>query len=111
MHDFHYNFIKKKIDAELLFTGTDSLTYEIKSEEFMKKILSTSACLILVTIQKVRSFFDQANEKLIDKMKDVSEGKINDEFVGLNSKMHSMKNTDGKESNTAKGVSLILYYV
>ena len=26
MHDFHYNFIKKNFDAELLFTGTDSLT-------------------------------------------------------------------------------------
>ena len=24
MHDFHYNFIKKKIDAELLITDTDS---------------------------------------------------------------------------------------
>ena len=44
-------------------------------------------------------------------MEDVSEGKIKDEFVGLNSKMHSMKNTDGKESNTAKGLSLILDYV
>ena len=33
MYDFHYNFIKKKIDAELLFTHTDSLTYEIKSED------------------------------------------------------------------------------
>ena len=39
----------------------------------MKKFLSTSACLILVTIQKVRSFFGQANKKLIDKMKDVPE--------------------------------------
>ena len=33
-------FIKKHFDAELLFTGTDSLTYEIKSEgvseEFFK---------------------------------------------------------------------------
>ena len=74
----------KKIDAELLFTGADSLTYEIKSEEFIKNFLSTGACLVLVTIQKFRSFFDQANKKLIDKMKDVSEGKINDEFVGLN---------------------------
>ena len=32
MYDFHYNFIKKHFDAELLFTDTDSSTYEIKSE-------------------------------------------------------------------------------
>ena len=38
-------------------------------------------------------------------MKDESEGKVIDEFVGLESKMHSMKNIDGKETNTAKGVN------
>ena len=32
IYDFHYNFIKK-IDAELLFIDTDSLTFEIKSED------------------------------------------------------------------------------
>ena len=32
MYDFHYNFIKKNFDAELLFTNTGSLVYEIKSE-------------------------------------------------------------------------------
>ena len=43
MYDFHYNFVKKYFDAELLFTDTDSLTYEIKSggvyEEFFKQAL------------------------------------------------------------------------
>ena len=39
-------------------------------------------------------------------MKDNKEGKINDEFVGLNSKMYSIKYIDGKESNTAKGVNI-----
>ena len=33
MYDFHCNFIKKLFDAALLFTDTDSLTYEIKSED------------------------------------------------------------------------------
>ena len=39
-------------------------------------------------------------------MKDEFEGKIIGEFVGLKSKMYSMKNIDGKESNTAKGVNI-----
>ena len=39
MHDFHYNFIKNNFDAELWFTDTDSLTYEIKSENVYEKIL------------------------------------------------------------------------
>ena len=37
-------------------------------------------------------------------MKGESEGKIIYEFVGLKSKMHSMKNIDCEISNTAKGV-------
>ena len=39
-------------------------------------------------------------------MKDESEGKIIGQFVGLKSKMYSLKNIDGKESNTAKGANI-----
>ena len=51
-------------------------------------------------------FFDQANKKVIGKIKDESEGKIINKFVGLKSKMYSMFSDDGKESNTAKGVNI-----
>ena len=50
MYDFHYNFIKKKINAELLFTDTDSLTHEIKSEDVFKESVSGKICSILVII-------------------------------------------------------------
>ena len=39
-------------------------------------------------------------------MKDESEGTTVGEFVGLKSKMYSMRNVDGKESKTAKGVNI-----
>ena len=39
-------------------------------------------------------------------MKDEFGGVIVSEFVGLKSKMYSMKKIDGKEYNTAKGVSI-----
>ena len=40
-------------------------------------------------------------------MKDESEGKMIGEFVALKSKMYTMKNgDDGKEPNTAKGVTI-----
>ena len=63
-------------------------------------------CLTLVIIQKIQSFFDENNKKVNGKMRDDFGGVIVDEFVGLKSKMYSMKKIDGKEYNTAKGVSI-----
>ena len=55
---------------------------------------------------KDSKFFDDVNKKVIGKMKDEFGGVIIDEFVGLKSKMYSIKKIDGKESNTAKGVNI-----
>ena len=78
----------------MLFSDTGSLTYEIKSKDVYEEFF------------KHKQLFDFSNKKLIGKMKDKSEGKAIGNFVGLKSKMHSMKNIDGKESNTAKGVDI-----
>ena len=106
MYDFHYNFIKEHFDAELLFTVTDSLTYKIKWEDVYKEFYKHNHLFDFSYYRKDSMFFDLTNKKVLGKMKDVSEGKIIDEFVGLNSKIYFMKNIDGKESNTAKGVNI-----
>ena len=55
-------------------------------------------------------YFDETNKKVIGKMKDEFGGVIVIEFVGLKSKMYSMKKIDGKECNTAKGVSIAIEF-
>ena len=106
MYDFHYNFIKKYFNAELLFTDTDSLTYEIKSEDVYKEFYKWKDLFDFSNYSKDSRFYDDTNKKVIGKMKDEYGGVIIDEFVGLKSKMYSIKKIDGSESSTAKGVNI-----
>ena len=106
VYDLHYRFIKKHFDADLLFTDTDSLTYEIKSKDVYEEFFKHKHLFDFSNYPKNSKFFDETNKKVIGKMKDEFEGKIIDEFVGLKSKMHSMNNIDGKESNTATRVNI-----
>ena len=105
-YDFPYSFIKKHFDAEWLFTDTDSLTYEIKSEDVYEEFFKLKHLFDFSNYPEDSKFSDQANKKFIGKMKDETEGKIIDEFVGLKPKMYSMVSGDGKKSNAAKGVNI-----
>ena len=107
MYDFHYNFIKKNFDVELLFTDTDSLTYEIQSENVYKEFFKWKDLFDFSNYSKEAKFFDETNKKVIGKMKDEFGGVIVADFVGFKSKMYSMKKTDGKEYNTAKAVNVV----
>ena len=55
---------------------------------------------------KDSNLFGETNKNVIGKIKDEFGGIIVDEFVGLKSKMYSMKKIDDKECNIAKGVSI-----
>ena len=70
MYDFHYNFIKKNFNAELLFTDKDSLTYEIKSENVYKKFCKWKDLFDVSNYLKDSKIFDDANKRVIGKMKD-----------------------------------------
>ena len=78
--------LKKHFDTKLLFTDTDSLIYEIKSEEAYEEFFKYKHLLDLSNYPKDSKFFDPTNHRVIGKMKDLSEEKINDEFVELKSK-------------------------
>ena len=81
MYDFHYNFTKKHFDVELLFTDTDSLTYEIKSEDVYEEYFKHKHLFDFSNYSEDWKFFDHANKKVIGKMKGESEGKIIGEFI------------------------------
>ena len=87
MYDFYYNFIKKGFNAELLFTDTDSLTYEIKSEHVYKEFYQWKDLLDFSNYSKDSRFYDDTNKKVTGKMKDEYGGVIIYEFIGLKEKM------------------------
>ena len=106
MYYFHYNFTKKSFSAELLFTDTDSLTYEIKSENVYKNFFKWKELFDFSNYSKNSTFYDDTNKKVIGKMKDEYSGVIIDQFIGLKSKMYSIKKINGSESSTTKGVNI-----
>ena len=110
MYDFHYNFIKKKFDADLLFTDTDSITYEIKSKDVCEEFLKYKHLFDLSNYPKDSKFFDSANEMLIGKTKDEFKRISINKFIGLKSEMYGIVSENGEEVNTAKGVNISIEF-
>ena len=112
IYDFHYNYIIPKFGKKqkLLFTDTDSLCYEIETEDFFADIAGD-----------VKELFDTSNfdknhpsgiqgknKKVPGMMKDEAGGKIIEEFVGLRSKLYSYKMFEGKEEKKCKGIKKVV---
>ena len=91
MYDFHYNYIKKKYGnrARLLFTDTDSLTYEIEAEDVYKDIWNDKDMFNNSDYPENSPYYCNDNKKVIGKFKDEACGVPIVEFVGLKSKMYS----------------------
>ena len=53
-------------------------------------------------------FFDPTNKKVIGKMKEKYRGILMNQYVGLQSKMHSILSENTKESNAAEGVDIAI---
>ena len=105
MYNFHYGFIKNKYgsDAQLLFTDTDSLCYDIKTDDFYQDMYTCKEQFDLSDM-KIEKFKDSENKKVVGKFKDETQGIPICEFIGLRSKMYSIKLDDDSEKKTAKGI-------
>jgi hypothetical protein len=105
MYDFHYNTIKKQYGdrSKLLFTDTDSLTYEIKTDDIYADMSKDKQLYDFSDYPKDHPLYSVENKKVIGKMKDESSSLIIEEFVGLRSKMYSFT-THTYESKKCKGV-------
>ena len=109
MYDFHYYYIKRQYGdkAKLLFTDTDSLCYEIKTNDFYKDIADA-----------IKSRFDTSeypkdhpfgiksgvNKKVIEMFKDEAGEKQIEGFVGLRAKLYSYKVSGEEDHKKCKGV-------
>ena len=91
MYDFHYNYIKKKYNnrARLLFTDTDSLTYEIEAEDVYKDFWNDKDMFDNSDYPESSPYHCNVNKKIIGKFKDEACGILITEFIGLKSKMYS----------------------
>ena len=98
--------LKRTFVTKLLFVDTDSFAYEIKSENVYEEFFKQKDLFDFSNYSKDSKFFNETNKKVIGKIKDEFGGVIVSEFVGLKSKMYSIKKIDGKEHNTAKGVNI-----
>ena len=104
MYDFHYGYIKHNYGtrAKLLFTDTDSLCYEIETEDVYEDIYHDKELFDLSDIQG--KFHDGSNKKVVGKMKVEYPKEIITEFIGLRSKMYSLQFDSGKVDKKAKGI-------
>jgi len=85
MYDFHYNYMKKKYGkkAKLLFTDTDSLTYEIEAEDVYQDFWNDKNKFDNSDYPESSSYYDNTNKKVIGKFKDEAAGVPICEFIGL----------------------------
>ena len=106
MYDFHYNYLKKKYNnrARLLFTNTDSLTYEIEAEDVYKDFWNDKDMFDNSDYPESSPYHCNVNKKIIGKFKDEACGIPITEFIGLKSKMYSYVKDNEKGGRTAKGI-------
>ena len=95
MYELHLKYIKRNYSAKLLFTDTDSLVYEIKTDDVYEDFYKNKNLFDFSDYPHNSKFFDSVNKKVIGKMKD----EFKDAFL------NSVDDDTVEEIKKAKGVN------
>ena len=107
MYEFHFDCIKNKYgnNSRLLFTDTDSLMYEIKTEDVYEDFSKDKEMLDFSNYSATSKCYDGSNKLVVGKMKDETGGEEIEVFVGLKPKMYSVLVDDSSEHKKTEGVN------
>ena len=110
MYEFHHDYMVPKYGLEklkLCYMDTDSLVYDIKTEDFYEDIANDVEARFDTSDYSKTDFRllpIGLNKKVIGLMKDELGGKIMTEFVALRPKLYSYRKLDGSEDKKCKGI-------
>jgi len=109
MYDFHYNHIQDQYGADrtrLLFTDTDSLCYQIQTNDVYEDMAKHLQHYDTSVYPKTHPLYSPINAKVIGKFKDETNSVPPKEFVGLRAKMYSLyvPNIEKESKMTAKNI-------
>ena len=90
MYEFHYEYFKNKYGntTRLLFTDTDSLMYEIKTEDVYEHFSNEKEMFNFSNYSTKSKCYDNSDKLVVDKMKNEAAGVEIGEIVGLKPKMY-----------------------
>ena len=83
MNEFHFDYIKNKYgnNSRLLFTDSDSLMYEIKTEDIYEDFSSNREMFDFSNYLTKSKYYDDSNKLAIEKMNDEIGAVATEEFV------------------------------
>ena len=106
MLDIHYNVMKKQTGCVLLYSGTYSSIYKLKSKKFyddLEKNLDLKNHFDLSNFPTDHKLYDRSNEKVVFKFKEELAVTPIHEICALNPKLYTILVANGQTKLTAKG--------
>lgn len=109
MYEYYYNYLKPKYGdkVRLAYTDTDSFVFHVETRDYyedMKKNLEQYDTSDYSKEIRERFGMPIVNKKVTGVFKDELKGEIIVEFVGLRSKMYSVRTANEDKMKKAKGV-------